>query len=60
MKAGPVIAIIGIVIVLFALLNHFALNIGRSTQHIDIYIGVLGAVVLVAGAVMSMTGRKAA
>ncbi len=60
MKAGPVLAIIGVVIALFALANHFVIHAMSGTQHIDLYLGVLGVVVLLAGVVMSMTGRKAA
>ncbi len=60
MKAGTALVVIGVIIVLFAVLNHFALGIARGTQHIDIYIGVLGVVVAAAGLVMSMTGRNKA
>ena len=60
MKAGPVLLVIGIIIVVFGVLNHFAIHAMSSTQHIDLYIGVLGVVVALAGVVMSMTGRNKA
>jgi hypothetical protein len=59
-RAGTLLVVIGVIVVLFAVINHFALHAMSSTNHIDLYIGVLGVVVAVAGVVMSMTGRKAA
>lgn len=56
---GTILAIIGVIAILFALLNHFALKAINIT-HGDIYIGIIGVVLLAIGAFMSMSGRKAA
>lgn len=57
---GTVLAIIGILIIIVAAINHFAshtLNFGHATT----YVGIVGVVVLVIGAlIFMMGGRKAA
>jgi hypothetical protein len=60
MKPGPLLAVIGVIIIVLGVLNHYALHIMSSTQHIDVYIAVLGVVVALAGIVMAMTGRNKA
>lgn len=55
---GTVLAIIGVIVILFALANHFALKLLTLT-HGDIYIGIIGIVLLAIGAFMTMSGRKA-
>jgi hypothetical protein len=53
-----IVAVIGLIIVVLAVANHFAHFMLNGTAHVDIYIGVVGLVVLALGAWMGM--RKAA
>lgn len=57
---GTILAVIGVIAIILALVNHFVTNFLGSISHGTIYIGVLGVVLLVIGVVLSMTGRKAA
>ena len=57
-STGLAVAVVGLIIVVVAVANHFAHFVFNGTQHIDIYIGVVGLVVLALGAWMGM--RKAA
>ncbi|HKS69281.1 MAG TPA: hypothetical protein VJQ45_02605 [Ktedonobacterales bacterium] len=55
---GTVLAIIGILIIILAAVNHFAsrlINFGHATT----IVGVVGLVVLVVGAILAMMGGKA-
>ena len=55
---GTVLAIIGILILILAAVNHFAsrlINFGHATT----IVGVVGLVVLVVGVLLAMMGRKA-
>lgn len=57
---GTIIAIIGVIAIILALVNHFVTNFLGSATHGTIYIGVVGVVLLVIGVVLTMMGRKAA
>ena len=57
-STGMIVAVIGLIIVVLAVANHFAHFMLNGTAHIDIYLGVVGLVVLALGAWMGM--RKAA
>ncbi|MFI5274487.1 MAG: hypothetical protein ACHQ4H_15765 [Ktedonobacterales bacterium] len=64
MKAlGPIIAIIGIIVGLVAVANYTVLDykIFARGQHMDLIVGVVGAVLVIIGVVLAMMGgRKAA
>lgn len=63
MKAlGPVLAVIGLVVGVIALLNSFVLNhsLFKAGSHMSLYAGIIGAVLVVVGVVVVMMGRKAA
>jgi hypothetical protein len=57
-STGTIVAVVGVIIIIVAAINHFAHFLFDGTQHIDIYIGVVGLVVLAIGGFMAM--RKAA
>jgi hypothetical protein len=60
MKAlGPILAVIGLIVGVVGLVNHFATHL-VPIAHGSTILGVVGAVVLIAGAAMMMMGRKAA
>jgi hypothetical protein len=60
MKAlGPVLAVIGIFVGIFAVVNCRISKIISST-HMSLYIGIVGLVLLVIGAGLAMMGRRAA
>lgn len=55
---GTVVAIIGVLILILAAVNHFAsrvINFGHATT----IVGVVGLVVLVVGVILAMMGGKA-
>ena len=55
-SVGIVLAIVGIVVLVVGLLNHFALHFTGNTAHASIIIGVVGVVLLIIGVVLSMMG----
>lgn len=57
---GTILAIIGVIGVVLALVNHFVKNFLGSATHGTIYIGIAGVVLLVIGLALTMTGRRAA
>jgi len=60
MKVAPiVIAIIGILVVAFGVINHFASFVRMSGQsHGDLIIAVIGVIVFLVGAVMVYSTRR--
>lgn len=56
-STGIIVAVVGVIIIVVGLINHSAHFLFNGTQHVDIYIGVVGLVVAVIGGVMAM--RKA-
>jgi|GEM_PF-2158429 uncharacterized integral membrane protein len=58
-SVGYVVAIIGILVIAAAAIDHFVKHFLGSTAHISLIVGVVGAVVLVIGVVMSMMGGRA-
>lgn len=61
MKAlGPVLIVIGVIIGLVAVANYSVLNHSLfNQQHMDLIIGIVGAVVAIIGIVLAMSGRRA-
>jgi hypothetical protein len=60
MKAlGPVLAVIGILVGIFAVVNWRISKIIIGT-HMSLYVGIVGLVLLVIGAGLAMMGRRAA
>ena len=59
---GYVLAVIGLVIAVAGAIDHFSHGVPviKDIQHGSIIAGVIGVVVLVIGAVMAMSGGKAA
>lgn len=57
---GTILAIIGVIGIILALVNHFVTNFLGSASHGTIYIGIAGVVLLVIGLILTMTGRRAA
>jgi hypothetical protein len=55
---GVILAVVGLIVVVVAVINHFAHFLLTGTAHIDIYIGVVGLIVLAVGGYMAT--RKAA
>jgi len=60
MKAlGPALAVIGIVVIIVGALNHYAVH-ANPVAHTSTILGVVGAVVLIAGGALMLMGRRAA
>lgn len=60
MKAlGPVLAVIGILVGIFAVVNWKISKVIVGT-HMSLYIGIVGLVLLVIGVGLAMMGRRAA
>ena len=61
MKAlGPILIVVGIIIGLVAVANYTVLKHGLfNAQHMDLIVGVIGAVVAIIGVVLAMMGRGA-
>lgn len=57
---GTILAIIGIIIAIVAVVNHFAAIFAKGQAHTDLYIGIVGVVVLVIGALLYMMGGRSA
>ncbi|MGO8946827.1 MAG: hypothetical protein ACLQUY_03995 [Ktedonobacterales bacterium] len=58
-SVGIVLAIVGILVVVAGLLNHFALHFTGSSAHASVIIGAVGAVLLIIGVVILMMGGGA-
>lgn len=57
---GPILAILGVIIIVVAAVNHFTGILGTSVPHLSIYLGVVGVIVLALGGWLTMQGRRAA
>ncbi|HEY7982552.1 MAG TPA: hypothetical protein VID73_00205 [Ktedonobacterales bacterium] len=57
-STGMIVAVLGIIVLIVAAANHFAHFFLTGTAHVDLYIGVVGLVVLLIGGFLAM--RKAA
>jgi hypothetical protein len=53
-SVGIVLAVVGLIVVAAAVVNHFAIHFMKTTSHASLIIGAVGGVVLVIGVVMSM------
>jgi hypothetical protein len=53
-STGLIVAVVGVIVIIVGLANHFQHFLFNGTQHIDIYIGVVGLVLAVIGGVMAM------
>ena len=56
---GGILAVIGVIVVVIGLVNHFVKNFLGNAGHASLIIAVVGAVVLVLGLVMYMMPGKA-
>ncbi len=54
---GVIVAVVGLIVLVVAVLNHFA-GFFKNSFHFDLILGVVGLVILAVGGYMSM--RKAA
>jgi hypothetical protein len=57
---GLILIILGVLVVILGLVQHFTAFLGSSVDHLSIYIGVVGAILIVVGAFLWMRGRSAA
>jgi hypothetical protein len=57
---GLILTIIGVLLIILGVVQHFTAFMGSSIDHLSIYIGVVGAVVLVVGLFLWFRGRSAA
>jgi len=55
-SVGIVLAIVGVIVLVVGLINHFAVHFLGSISHASLIIGAIGGVLLVIGVVMSMMG----
>lgn len=53
---GAILALLGIVIVALAAIQHFNPILPTGTPHLSIYLAVVGAIALVVGAVLGRLG----
>jgi hypothetical protein len=56
---GPILAVIGILVGIFAVVNSKVTKIIPGS-HVSLYIGIVGAVLLVIGVGLAMMGRSSA
>ena len=56
---GLVLAIVGVLIIIVAIVNHFVANFTGSLSHGTIIIGVVGVVLLLIGGFMTMRSSAA-
>lgn len=57
---GLVLAVIGLLIIIVAVVNHWVSNFTGSFAHGSIIVGVVGAVLLLIGAFLATRGSSAA
>jgi hypothetical protein len=57
---GLILTIIGVLLIILGVVQHYTLILGSSIVHLSLYIGIVGAIVLVVGVFMMMRGRSAA
>ena len=57
---GLILTIIGVLVLILAVVQHFTAFLGSSVTHLSLYLGIIGAVVLVIGLFMWYRGRSAA
>jgi hypothetical protein len=57
---GLILVIIGALLIILGVVQHFTLILGSSVVHLSLYLGIVGAIVLVVGVFMMMRGRSAA
>jgi hypothetical protein len=57
---GIILAILGALIVILAVVNNRMVLFGAGVSHLNLYIAIVGAIVLVVGAFMWFRGRNAA
>jgi hypothetical protein len=56
---GPILAIVGILVVVLALVQHFVTPIlGTSIPRLSLYVGILGLIVLVVGGYLTMSSMR--
>jgi len=53
-SVGIVLAVVGILVLVAGLINHFAVHFMGTTSHASLLIGVVGGVLLIIGVVLSM------
>ena len=57
---GLILTVIGVLLIVLGVVQHFTAILGSSIVHLSLYIGIVGAVVAVIGVFMWMRGRSAA
>jgi hypothetical protein len=57
---GLILTIIGVLLIVLGVVQHYTLILGSSIVHLSLYLGIAGAVVAVIGLFMWMRGRSAA
>ena len=57
---GTILAIIGIIVAIIGVANHFVALFAKGQAHTSLYIAVVGAVIFVIGLILLMMGRRTA
>jgi hypothetical protein len=57
---GLIITIIGVLLIILGVVQHYTGILGTSIVHLSLYIAIAGAVLFVVGVFMWMRGRSAA
>jgi hypothetical protein len=57
---GLILVILGVLVVILGLVQHYTAFLGASIDHLSIYIGIVGAILIVVGAFLWFRGRSAA
>jgi hypothetical protein len=57
---GLILTIIGALLIILGVVQHYTLILGNSVLHLSLYLAIAGAVVLVVGVFMWFRGRSAA
>lgn len=53
-SVGIVLAVVGILVLVAGLINHFAVHFMGATSHASLLIGIVGGALLIIGVVLSM------
>ena len=55
-----ILIVLGVLLVILGVVQHFTAFLGSSIVHLSLYIGIVGAILLVVGVFLMMRGRSAA
>ena len=57
---GLILAIIGVLLIILGVVQHYTLFLGNSILHLSLYLAIAGGILFVVGAFLWFRGRSAA